>query len=395
MYNSLESITNYCKEIAFDINFTYPKKWKKRKKNRVLVGYLPIYFPREIITAANGLAVGILGVGDAKQVMKGDAYYQSYICHMPRGIIDLALDGHLNGFDGFVFPSICDVIRNLSGIFQVLKIGAFSKYLDFPQNFSSHIGGNFYISEMQDILNKVEKINNVKVSPESLNTAIKLYNKNRQLLAEIYEIRKQYPWRLEAYKLYTIIRAGLCMPPEEHNNILEHVLKYIKQDRGKAMDNIKVIVWGAFCEQVPINLIKSIEMAGAYIIDDDFILGSKWIQGEIEEDSSDPLKAIAEAYLKQSIFSSSVYDLGNPKEERLVELAKKKQVDGIIFASPSFCDPALLDTPIYQKGCRDNNIKFISFQYSENTGQFKVIKEQVGTFSDSIKLWEENEIVQP
>ena len=39
--------------------------------------------------------------------------------------------------------------------------------------------------------------------------------------------------------------------------------------------------------------------------------------------------------------------------------------------------------------CNDKNIRFISFLYSENTGQFKVIKEQVGTFSDSIKLWDE------
>ena len=28
-----------------------------------------------------------------------------------------------------------------------------------------------------------------------------------------------------------------------------------------------------------------------------------------------------------------------------------------------------------------------SFKYAENTGQFQVIREQAGTFADSIKLW--------
>jgi len=40
-----------------------------------------------------------------------------------------------------------------------------------------------------------------------------------------------------------------------------------------------------------------------------------------------------------------------------------------------------------QKACDAAGINHINFQFHENTGQFKVIKEQAGTFSDSIKLW--------
>jgi benzoyl-CoA reductase subunit C len=40
-----------------------------------------------------------------------------------------------------------------------------------------------------------------------------------------------------------------------------------------------------------------------------------------------------------------------------------------------------------QKECDAVGLPHINFQFHENTGQFKVIKEQAGTFSDSIKLW--------
>lgn len=385
----INQIIGFCNEVAFDLNYSYPKKWKAQDNKRTLVGYFPIYFPREIVTACNGLSIGILGGGDIKEVVKGDAYYQSYICHIPRGIIDLALDGHFKEIDGFVFSSICDVMRNLSGIFQIHNIGKFSKYLDYPQNFKKEIGGEFYRKELEDIINKITQINGFKPDADSFNNAIRLYNHNRSLLFEIYDIRQEFPWRLTASELYTIIRAGLYMPVDEHNKILEQVIKEIQKERNTPMDNIKVIVWGTFCEQVPLNLIKSIEMAGCYIVDDDFILGSRWIQGKIDDNTSDPLGAIVDAYLNKSIFSTSVYDVGNPKEKRLVELARKRNADGIIFAAPSFCDPALLDTPLCQKECERQNIRYISFQYIENTGQFKPIKEQVGAFSDSIKLWEE------
>ena len=80
------------------------------------------------------------------------------------------------------------------------------------------------------------------------------------------------------------------------------------------------------------------------------------------------------------------------KEDRLIELAKRRGADGILFAAPSFCDPAMLDMPQMQKACEDAGVRYISFQYNENTGQFKVIKEQVGAFSDSIKLWEDEPV---
>ena len=133
--------------------------------------------------------------------------------------------------------------------------------------------------------------------------------------------------------------------------------------------------------------IKSIEKAGCYIVDDDFMQGSRWIQGNIAENTNDPLAAITDAYLNKSTFASCVYDVGNPRGKRLVELVKQRNADGVIFSAASFCNPALLDRPQMQKECDQAGVPHINFQFHENTGQFKIIKEQAGTFSDSIKLW--------
>lgn len=391
-HKQLRTLTNIiarCEDLAFDLSFSRAKAWKAENNDRVLVGHMPVYFPREIIHAAGGLAVGILGGGDKKLIIRGDAYYQSYICHMPRSIMELALDKHFEGFDGFIFPSICDVIRNLSGMFQLIELGKFVKYLDFPQNFQAHIGGEFYIHELQTVLNEVFNINNVKVTPERLNHSLDLFNKNRRLINSIYDIRQEFPWRLSAADVYHIVRAGYVIPVEEHNEILEEVVELIQQDIGDPHDKIRVLVIGAFCEQPPAGLIRTIELAGCYIVEDDFLLGARWILDDIDTTTADPILALTNAYLQKSTFSSSVFDVGNPKEARLIDLIRKRKVDGVIFAAPSFCDPALLDHPILQKECNDQKIRFVSFLYSENTGQFKVIKEQVGTFSDSIKLWED------
>ena len=390
---NLNELIEECKKHAFDLNFTRAKDWKEEKEGRVLVGYMPIYFPREIIHAAGAMPVGIFGGGDNKQIIKGDAYYQSYICHIPRSIIEIALDKHMDHIDGFIFPSICDVIRNLSGIFKQQKLGKFVKYMDFPQNFLPEIGGVFYQQEMEHVLKYIKEINGKVPTTEELNHSIDLYNKNRQMIEFIYNIRQDYPWRLSIEEVYTIVRAGTVIPVEEHNAILEQVCEHIKEDIGTPQDKIKVVISGAFCEQPSLGLIKAVEESGCYVVDDDYMLGSRMILGDIDATTDKPLEAIALSYINQSQYSSSIYDVHDPKENRLAKIVEDRGADGVIFASASFCDPSLLDAPIFQNAFDRMGIRYIAFQYSENINQYKVIKEQVGTFSDSIKLWEDEPVV--
>lgn len=390
---TLREIIEYCKFQSFDLKFTRAQSWKSESERHVLVGYMPIYFPREIIHAAGAMPVGIFGGGDRKQIIKGDAYYQSYICHIPRSIIEMALDKHMEHLDGFIFPSICDVIRNLSGIFKQQKIGKFVKYMDFPQNFLPEIGGVFYQQEMQHVLKYIKEINGVEVTTKALNHSIELYNKNRKLISTIYDIRQDFPWRLTIEEVYYIVRAGTVIPVEEHNEILEKVCEFIKEDIGVPQDKIKVVISGAFCEQPAIGLIKAIEEAGCYVVDDDYMLGSRMILGDVNANTENPLEAISNAYIKQSQYSSSIYDIDNPKEYRLAKIVQSRGANGVIFASASFCDPSLLDAPIFQNAFNKMGIRYISFQFSENINQYKVIKEQVGAFSDSIKLWEDEPVI--
>ena len=61
--------------------------------------------------------------------------------------------------------------------------------------------------------------------------------------------------------------------------------------------------------------------------------------------------------------------------------------EGVLFCAPSFCDPALLDQPMAVRAVERAGVPWTAFKYAENTGQFQVIREQAGTFADSIKLW--------
>ena len=102
---------------------------------------MPVYVPRELVHAAGMLPLGIMGAGENLEVIHGDAYYQSYICRIPRSTLELGVTGRIDFVDGFLFPSICDVIRNLSGIWKLQFPNVYVRYFDVPQNYQDGVGG--------------------------------------------------------------------------------------------------------------------------------------------------------------------------------------------------------------------------------------------------------------
>jgi benzoyl-CoA reductase subunit C len=387
-FRDYSDLSQYVRDLYDDLTFTYVRKWKGKDPSRRVIGFLPIYIPREIIQAANMLPVGIFGAGDRIPVVQGDAYFQSYICHLPRTVIELALKGNLAPFDGFLFPAICDVIRNLSGVFKLKFPDKFVRYLDLPQNFDPHIGGRFYRSVLEQLIQDLQNLNQSEISAEAIHQSIILYNRNRRLLQQLNSFRQQNPHLIPAVDYYLLQRAGNLLAVEEHNDLVTWALDLAAKVKREPEDKIKIVVSGSFCEQPPLGLIQTIENAGCYIIDDDFQLGLNWLTDDIPENTDDPLGALVQSYLEHSIFSSAVYDGRKPKGALFAQRVKSLGADGVIFCAPSFCDPALLDRPQLEQEMDRHHIRHFSFQYHENLGQFHVIREQAGTFADTIKLWE-------
>jgi benzoyl-CoA reductase subunit C len=367
-----------------DVRLERVRRWKDEQPGRKAVGFMPVWAPRELVHAAGMLPVGILGGGDDVEIIKGDAYFQSYICHIPRSTIEMSLNGGLDPLDGMIFPSICDVIRNLSGMWKLLFPDRPAWYLDMPQDFEA-VGHAFFTRELSELARGLGELSGRPVEDEALRQAIVLYNENRRLIERVYAARRLAPWSFPTSEVYVMLRAGYHLPVEEHNDLLRCYLGAAQATERSPLDNARVVVSGSFCEQPPLNLIRTIERAGCYIVNDDFVFGARLLRGDVAVEG-DPLENLVSAFLRQSREAAFLYR-DRDKGRELVEAVAEGQAEGVLFCAPSFCDPALLDQPMLVKAVEEQGIPHTSFKYAENTGQFQVIREQAGTFADSIKLW--------
>ena len=143
-----------------------------------------------------------------------------------------------------------------------------------------------------------------------------------------------------------------------------------------------------FCEQPPLNLIKSLELSGCYVVDDDLMLVTRWLTGDV----ADRGRSAAQSRRRlPAPFRSRRRPNTSPTRRKRASISsarvERTGAEGVIFAAPSFCDPALLERPMLQHVLKDAGIPYIAFKYAENSGQMQPIREQAGTFADSIKLW--------
>lgn len=384
---SLETLVDRCLGLFDDLEFGAVKDWKAAAPGRKAIGYMPIYVPREIIHAAGMLPVGILGGGDQLEVIQGDAYYQSYICRIPRSTIELGLTGRLDDLDGMLFPSICDVIRNLSGMWQMLFPEKYARYFDVPQNYEDAVGGRFYVAELNILRDDLARIAGTEISDDALRRSIEAYNENRQVIRALYRLRAEKPWLAPTSEVYLVLRAGMVLPVEEHTALVQDYVELAQRSDRPMRDNCRIVLTGGFCEQPPLGLIKSIEMAGCYIVDDDFMLVTRWLLDDVPTEG-DPLDNLSQAFLHHSSATSAKYEPDkHDKGKFLIGQVRDTGAEGVIFAAPSFCDPALLDRPMLQNALSQAGVPYTAFKYAENSGQLQPIREQAGTFSDSIKLW--------
>ena len=49
-----------CEALYEDLHFTAAREWKEAEPGRKVIGYLPVYIPRELIHAAGMLPLGIM-----------------------------------------------------------------------------------------------------------------------------------------------------------------------------------------------------------------------------------------------------------------------------------------------------------------------------------------------
>jgi benzoyl-CoA reductase subunit C len=378
-----ESIVEKCKEIIEDPFYRTVAEWKNQTGGKA-VGYFPVYTPVEVIHAGGLLPVGITGAGNKLEIAHADARFGSFICSIVKSTMELGLRGHLNVLDGMVFHSICDSARNLAFLFKRnFSPAMFVEYIHLPQNPDSEAAVEYLVSELDRVKRDFETMTDRSIGDDDLARSIRVYNENRSLIRRLYQVRRGMPHLLSTPELYALVKVGHYLPPEEHSAILFQSLRALAEREVKPRDKIRVVLEGSFCEQPPLELLEILDDAGCYIVDDDLVIGRRWFAEDVPENGQ-PLRSLAESYLKRSVYSSVRHDWRHRRFEGLLEKVKYSEAEAVIFCIAKFCEPAFFDYVLFKDALEKENIPHLLLEFEEKMWTFEKARTEVETFVESI-----------
>jgi benzoyl-CoA reductase subunit C len=274
--DGLEEVLGRCRDVVEDVELPTVRAW--REGGGKVLGHFQVYFPEELAHAAGWLPVKVRG--SQMERTEADSHFGSYLCSILRSSLELALTGRLQ-LDMFVTHPICDSARNLAGLWA-RNLPYPAQILYFPQNANSGFSAQYLRMEYARVLRDIEGMAGRRVTDADLRRSVAVFNRNRALLRELYAIKRETPWLLAVDEAYVLMALGGLITREEHNALLEGLLPQIRERPLRRQDRIRVVFEGGFCEQPPLDLLRSISQF-CYVVDDDLLIGLRWIESDVPD----------------------------------------------------------------------------------------------------------------
>jgi benzoyl-CoA reductase subunit C len=239
-----------------------------------------------------------------------------------------------------------------------------------PHHVQSRHATPFLAKELELFKESLETWLGRTIEGRAIDEAIEVYNRNRQLLWQVYELRKGESPPLTGEEAMEIVLSAQMVDKRDHNAALEKLLTGLSQRKLERSTGTRLMIVGS--EDDDVEFIRMVESRGATFVTDDHCTGTRYFWNAVKPDG-DRLGRIAARYVERVPCPTKDW----PERTRVahvLELAKVYNVQGAIVMQQKFCDPHELDIPALTKALNAAGIKtlFLEFDVTVPMGQFKV-----------------------
>jgi len=373
---SLEEI----RQINSNFPYTDPiKEWKAQDKK--VIGYICTYVPEEMIYAAGALPVRVTGDSEELSLEEATSYLHIYSCSFARSCLELALKGQYAFLNGFVGAATCDPIRRLGDYWDIYIPIPLIYHLTVPKRFD-YGALELYQNQIENLKERLEEFLGTKISDDSLREAIRVCNRNRELLHRLFELRRSDHPPLTGSEVLEIINASYRMPKDKHTQILERLYREISENGREVGERYR---YRLMLNGSPLNnpeFIRTIEELGGLVVIDELCTGARYFWDQVDI-ALPPIEALARRYLFH--FPCARMFPCEERFKRVINLAKDYRIDGVITQMIRYCTPYTRDQVLLKERLEREGIPVLSLDVEYGQGGIGPIKTRVQAFFEILE----------
>jgi benzoyl-CoA reductase/2-hydroxyglutaryl-CoA dehydratase subunit BcrC/BadD/HgdB len=306
------------------------KEWKAKQKK--VIGWFNPYIPEEIIHAGGMLPFEVTGDNEPVQMQGAEAHIYSNSCSKIRTCWQLRLDGKWNFLDGYVSSQMCDQDMRLAEVWKYYDALPYMDNIYAPRR-RDEPAVQLYQADLEDFRSRLSQFLVCRIPDEHIADSIKIYNRGRELMHDLYELRKRDNPPVTGAEALEISKAATRMRREQFNELMEQLLDEIETTGREIERSRRIMIVGNDIHNT--NLVARLESLDAVVVVDELNMGIRYAWGQVDTELP-PLEALARYYILGRPVDMHNWN-SDGRLEFIGEMTDEYRVDGIVSEIVRFC----------------------------------------------------------
>jgi benzoyl-CoA reductase/2-hydroxyglutaryl-CoA dehydratase subunit BcrC/BadD/HgdB len=244
----------------------------------------------------------------------------------------MQLDGKYGFLDGLVSSSMCDQDKRLHSLFEYYHKLPYMDTIYAPRKRDEE-AVQLYLSDLQDFRDRLSLHRWHRFSDADIASSIKVYNRGRDLMQKLYELRKRDRPPVTGAEALEVSKAAVRMPRERFNELMEQVLAEIQRTGREIKKARRLMVIGSDLHNA--NQMAALESLDTVVVVDEMDIGIRRAWGQVDT-KLPPMEALARYYVLGRPVDKHNW-VSEGRLEFIGDLAKQYKVDGIVSEDVRFC----------------------------------------------------------
>ncbi|MDR1713327.1 MAG: 2-hydroxyacyl-CoA dehydratase family protein [Coriobacteriales bacterium] len=369
---------------ARKLSFIKAKEFKESGGR--LAGYLCSFAPLEALDAGGLAAVGLCGTSN-ETVPDAETVLPKNLCPLIKSTYGFALTQKcpFTYFSDIIIgETTCDGKKKMYELLADLKP---VYVLQLPQGQQRPYAAEIWKKELELFIAEIEQRFAVQIDDAALRQAATRRNRLRQALVELYALQQATPPMMSGVEIMTtILQGAFSFDIEEYTEKLQALVAekraaYAAGQRPVAASARRILLTGCPSGGLVQKVGMAIEENGGVIVCLDDCMGERTNRLMVDDQAEDICQAISDRYLE---IHCAVMSPNATRQDNLLELIKRYQVDGVIELVLQACHPFNIESAHISTLLEQHDIPYMKLETDYSPSDSGQLQTRIAAFIETL-----------
>lgn len=358
---------------------------KLKDEGRRVVGMFCSFVPTELVEAADATTVTLCATSE-EPIPAAETKLPRNLCPLIKASYGFALTDTCPYFyfsDFIVGETTCDGKKKMFEMMNEIK----ETYVMQLPSYRNDTALKAWEHEIEAFWKKLEDFYHITITEEDVKKAIRLKNRERDVMLRFLELGKLNPAPISGYELGTRLDSlGFNPDIEARCRIIEERTAEVLKDweenyKGKPSRRPRILVTGCPNSGVREKTIKVIEELGADVVAFDCCNGTREKVEKVDENLP-VVEALAKKYLN---INCSIMSPNTNRMDYIREMIDDYAVDGVLELILTACHTYSIESHYVKKVADEKGIPYLKIETDYSTADSGQINTRLEAFVETME----------